>query len=101
MRNSVLGRYVKVHSGALIEGSTVFDDCDIGRRAKIRGAILDKNVRVPEDAVIGYDPELDRKHYHVTESGIVVVVRRALPRGAFDADGVSACNACLRTPSGP
>jgi glucose-1-phosphate adenylyltransferase len=73
VRNSVLGRYVRVHSGALIEDSIVFDNCDIGRRAKIRGAILDKNVHVPEDAVIGYDLELDRMHHHVTESGIVVV----------------------------
>ncbi len=73
VRDSVLGRYVRVHSGALIEDSIVFDNCDIGRRARIRKAILDKNVRVPEDAVIGYDLEQDRRHHHVTESGIVVV----------------------------
>jgi glucose-1-phosphate adenylyltransferase len=30
-------------------------------------------VRIPEDAVIGYDHEEDKKHYHVTESGIVVI----------------------------
>ncbi len=73
VRNSVLGRYVRVHSGSLIEDSIIFDNCDIGRRARIRRAILDKNVRVPEDAVIGYDPEVDRQHHYVTESGIVVV----------------------------
>jgi len=73
IRNSVLGRFVKVHAGALVENSIIFDECDIGRRSKIRNAILDKNVRVPEDAVIGYDLEADRKHHHVTESGIVVV----------------------------
>jgi glucose-1-phosphate adenylyltransferase len=28
---------------------------------------------VPEDASIGYDAEQDRRLYHVTESGIVVV----------------------------
>ena len=39
-RNSVLGRYVRVHSGALVEDSVVFDNCDIGRRARIRRAIL-------------------------------------------------------------
>ena len=39
----------------------------------MRRAILDKNVRVPEDAVIGYDLEKDRKLYHVTDSGIVVI----------------------------
>jgi glucose-1-phosphate adenylyltransferase len=31
------------------------DNCDIGRRAKVRRAILDKNVRVPEDALIGIE----------------------------------------------
>ncbi|MGE5645470.1 MAG: glucose-1-phosphate adenylyltransferase [Acidobacteriota bacterium] len=73
VRDSVLGRYVRVHSGALVENSIVFDNCDIGRRARIRHAILDKNVRVPEDAVIGYDLDVDRRRHHVTESGIVVV----------------------------
>jgi glucose-1-phosphate adenylyltransferase len=62
-----------VHSGSLVEDSIVFDNCDIGRRARIRNAILDKNVRVPEDAVIGYDLAVDRRYHHVTESGIVVV----------------------------
>ena len=51
----------------------ILDNCDIGRRAKIRRAILDKNVRVPPDSTIGYDPEQDRQLYHVTETGIVVV----------------------------
>jgi glucose-1-phosphate adenylyltransferase len=76
VRDSVLGRYVRVHSGALVEDSIVFDNCDIGRRARIRRAILDKNVTVPEDAVIGYDAELDRRRHYVTESGIVVVEGR-------------------------
>lgn len=73
VRNSVLGRGVKVHAGALVEESVILDNCDIGRRAKIRRAILDKNVRIPPDAAIGYDLEQDRRLYHVTDSGIVVV----------------------------
>ena len=73
VRNSVLGRGVKVHTGALVEDCVILDNCDIGRRAKIRRAILDKNVRIAPDTVIGYDLEADRKLYHVTESGIVVV----------------------------
>ncbi len=73
VKGSVLGRGVKVHSGASVEDSIVFDNCDIGRRAKVRRAILDKNVRVPEDATIGYDLERDRQWFHVTDSGIVVV----------------------------
>ena len=73
VRNSVLGRGVRIHSGALVEDSILFDNCDIGRRARVRRAILDKNVRIPSDTEIGYDMEKDRKLYHVTESGIVVV----------------------------
>src|SRR5579872_798138 len=73
VRGSVLGRGVKVHSGAYVEDSIIFDNCDIGRRARVRRAILDKNVQVPEDATIGYDLERDRQLYHVTESGIVVI----------------------------
>jgi glucose-1-phosphate adenylyltransferase len=72
-RNCVIGRGVKIHSGALVEDSVIFDNCDIGRRARIHRAILDKNVRVPEDTAIGYDPASDQKLYHVTESGIVVI----------------------------
>jgi glucose-1-phosphate adenylyltransferase len=73
VRNSVLGRGVRVHSGALVEDCVILDHCDIGRRAKVRRTVLDKNVRIPEDAVIGYDLERDRIHHHVTESGLVVV----------------------------
>jgi glucose-1-phosphate adenylyltransferase len=73
VKRSVLGRGVRVHTGALVEDSIIFDNCDIGRHSKIRRAILDKNVRVPEDATIGYDLERDRQYHHVTESGIVVV----------------------------
>jgi len=73
VRNSVLGRGVRVHSGAVVDDCVILDNCDIGRRAKVRHAILDKNVRVPEDAQIGYDLERDRKFHHVTDTGIVVV----------------------------
>jgi glucose-1-phosphate adenylyltransferase len=73
VKNSILGRGVKVHAGALIEDSVILDNCDIGRRARIRRAILDKNVRVAPDSSIGYDMQLDKSLYHVTETGIVVV----------------------------
>jgi glucose-1-phosphate adenylyltransferase len=73
VKGSVIGRGVKVHTGATVEDSVVFDNCDIGRQAKVRRAILDKNVQVPEGVQIGYNLEEDRKRYHVTESGIVVI----------------------------
>ncbi len=73
VHGSVLGRGVRIHTGAKIEDSVIFDNCDIGRHAKVRRAILDKNVKIGEGVEIGYNLEEDRKKYHVTESGIVVV----------------------------
>jgi glucose-1-phosphate adenylyltransferase len=73
VRNSILGRNVRVHTGALVEDSIIMDSCDIGRRAKVRRAILDKNVHIPPDTTIGYDREADAARYFVTESGIVVI----------------------------
>jgi len=75
----VLGRGVRVHASATVEDSIVFDNCDIGRRCRIRRAILDKNLNIPPDTVIGYDLEQDRLRYHVTESGIVAVEGRRSP----------------------
>jgi glucose-1-phosphate adenylyltransferase len=73
VKGSVLGRGVRVHTGSYVENSVIFDNCDIGRQAKVRKAILDKNVKIAEGTQIGYDAEEDRRKYHVTESGIVVV----------------------------
>lgn len=79
VRNSILGRRVRVHAAALVEDSVILDNCDIGRRAKVRRAILDKNVKVPPDCMIGYDLEQDKRLYHVTETGIVVVEGNRTP----------------------
>ena len=74
VKNSVLFRGVKVHAGALVEDSLILDNCDIGRRARVRRAILDKNVHVAPDTCIGYDRDEDRRRgYHVTDSGLVVI----------------------------
>ncbi len=73
VKGSILGRGVRVHTGAEVEDSILFDNVDIGRHAKVRRAILDKNVRIPEGTTIGYDLEVDKKRFYVTDSGIVVV----------------------------
>jgi len=80
VRKSVLGRAVRVHTGAVVEGCVIMDNCDIGRHAKVQRAILDKNVRIPANTEVGFDLEADRaRGWHVTESGIVVIGRQHSP----------------------
>jgi glucose-1-phosphate adenylyltransferase len=45
----------------------------VGRHARIRRAIIDRDVLIPRGALIGYNTDEDRKRHTVTESGIVVV----------------------------
>ncbi len=73
VRNSVLGRSVFVHSYSLVEDSVIMDYAEIGRHARVRRAIIDKNVYIPEGEEIGYHPERDRQRYFVTDSGLVVI----------------------------
>ena len=49
------------------------NDIDIARNCRIKRAIIDKQVKIGPDTVIGYDLEADRQRYYVTDSGIVVI----------------------------
>jgi len=69
----ILGPMVRINSYAQVEGSILFENVNIGRHCKIRRAIIDKHVDIPPGTSIGYDQEEDKKRFHVTESGIVVI----------------------------
>ena len=51
----------------------LFDDVEVGRRAVVRRAIIDKNAHIEEGAQIGVDVERDRERFTVSEGGVVVV----------------------------
>lgn len=53
------------------------DGVDVGRHARVRRAIVDKGVHIPAGTEIGYDVDADRRRFHVSEDGIVVVPKQA------------------------
>ncbi|ABC79877.1 glucose-1-phosphate adenylyltransferase [Anaeromyxobacter dehalogenans] len=73
VHHSILSPKVRVNSYATVEESIVFENVNIGRHCRIRRAIIDKHVDIPAHTTIGFDHEKDRKHFHVTESGIVII----------------------------
>lgn len=81
----VLHPRVRVHSYADVDESILMDGVEVGRHAKLRRTIVDKGVKIPAGAAIGYDLELDRQRFTVTDSGIVVV-----PKGAVIEEKVPA-----------
>ena len=73
VERSLIGPNVRVNSFSYVTDSIVMNSCNIGRHARIRRAIIDKNVIVPEGYEIGFDLEGDKKKFTVTDSGIVVI----------------------------
>jgi glucose-1-phosphate adenylyltransferase len=70
---SVLCPNVRVHSYGLIEQCMLMPGVRVGRHARIRRAIIDRDVLIPRGAVIGFNPDEDRKRHTVTDLGVVVV----------------------------
>jgi glucose-1-phosphate adenylyltransferase len=75
VRNSVLSQDVRVNSYSEVDSSIIFSHVSIGRHCRIRRAIIDRDVHIPEGTVIGYDHNDDRRNYFVTPSGLTVVTR--------------------------
>jgi glucose-1-phosphate adenylyltransferase len=73
VHRSILSPKVRVNSFSEVEDSILFENVSIGRRSRIRRAIIDKNVEIPPGTTIGFNPEEDRRRFHVTAEGVVVI----------------------------
>jgi len=74
VRDSVLSPGVRVNSWSRVERSVIMHNTRIGRYAVVQNAILDKNVEVPDGAVVGVDKEHDRARGFVVSAGGITVV---------------------------
>jgi glucose-1-phosphate adenylyltransferase len=71
----VVGYDVRVNSYTEVEESIIFNHVNIGRSCRIRRAIIDRHVSIPEGTVIGFNKEADRARFSMSENGVAVVVR--------------------------
>jgi glucose-1-phosphate adenylyltransferase len=73
VRSSILSPNVRVHSFCDIRDSILMSNATVHRHARMKRTIVDRDVVVPQGAVIGYDPVEDRRRHTVSEAGVVVV----------------------------
>jgi glucose-1-phosphate adenylyltransferase len=77
IHRSVLSVGCRINSFSEVEESVLFEGVRIGRHARLRRCVVDKDVEIPQGAEIGFNLDVDRKRFHVTENGIVVIPKRA------------------------
>lgn len=76
--DSIIGRNCRINSFSEVTQCVLMDGVIVGRGARIKRAIVDKYVRIPEGDAIGFDAEQDRRRFSVTESGIVVIPKNTV-----------------------
>jgi glucose-1-phosphate adenylyltransferase len=73
LRRTVASYDVYAGRDSVVESSVLMPAVRIGDGARVKNAILDKNVVVEPGASIGFDLERDRQRFTVSPGGIVVV----------------------------
>lgn len=73
VKRSVIFFATEVERGTSIKDSVVLPKVTIGKNCRITRAVIDKACVIEDNTVIGEDLEMDKKRFHVTDSGIVLV----------------------------
>ncbi|MBM4065553.1 MAG: glucose-1-phosphate adenylyltransferase [Planctomycetes bacterium] len=72
VERSILSPNVRIDNYSEVFDSILMAGVRIGKNVKIRKAILDKSVIVPDGKHIGYNLEADAKQFVISEKGVVV-----------------------------
>lgn len=70
---SLLFSNVRINSYTAIHKSVLLPDVIVGRHCRIKNAVIDQGVKIPESTIIGEDAEQDAERFFISEKGIVLV----------------------------
>jgi glucose-1-phosphate adenylyltransferase len=80
LKRSLLFSSVRVNSYAQACDAVVLPEVQVGRYARLNKVVIDRGVRIPENLVVGEDPELDEKRFYRSEGGVVLISADMLDR---------------------
>lgn len=78
VRHSLLFSDVRVNSYTVLQDVVALPDVRFGRNCRITRAVIDKGCELPDDTVIGEDPEQDARRFYVSPGGVVLVTPEML-----------------------
>ncbi len=83
VKRSLLFSNVRVHSYGSIEDSVILPDVVVNRNVKLRCTVVDKSCVLPEGLTAGFNPEDDRRRFHVSDRGITLITPDMLGQDVF------------------
>jgi glucose-1-phosphate adenylyltransferase len=84
VQRSLIGSGVRVNSYAAVEDAILFEGVQVGRHCRLRRCIIDKDVILPANTVIGHDLDHDRRRGFTISDGGIVVVPKGEPAETFE-----------------
>ena len=66
---------VRANSYSELSGVVALPHVDIGRGARLKNAVIDRSVHIPEGLVVGEDPEKDAARFRRTANGVCLITQ--------------------------
>lgn len=73
VNHSILCPRVRVMDRAIVDSSILCDGVLVGEGSHLRNCIVDKDVQIPANTRIGFEPAADRERFTLSEKGVVVI----------------------------
>lgn len=80
INRSLLFPHVYCHSYSSVKKVVAMPEVTIGRGAKLKNAVIDRGVKIPENLMVGYDPELDAKRFRRSENGVCLITQTMIDK---------------------
>jgi glucose-1-phosphate adenylyltransferase len=80
LRSTLLSTGSRVHSFSELDQAVILPYCTIDRGARLKNVVVDRGVDIPENLVVGEDPEFDAKWFRRTDKGTVLITKPMIDR---------------------
>ncbi len=87
VKRSVISFATTIESYSLVKDSVILPKVHIGENCRITKAIIDKGTVIPDGTVVGENLEEDRKKFHVTPGGVVLITPQMLGQHLYSLGG--------------
>ena len=86
VKRSVIFFSTTVQNCSTILDSVILPKVTIGENCRLNRVVIDKGCIIPDNTVIGEDLDEDRKRFHITDEGIVLVTPSMLGQYLYTAE---------------